>query len=191
MKNIVIIFILCFVLSSCTINKNDIDETEDNPVTAVDNTAERQEKTFSNLLRTNEFATSEQMEEIKAQALSWQSAQAGIGGFADIVAIEPSDGSNQQVFISVDYKTTYEKIQIQPPEGAEARIISAFSGAGSGEIEIGYKFTADNSEWVELFYAYTGNLINDNEAQWENITKFSGEIVQALNKLSIDERQFK
>jgi hypothetical protein len=135
----IIIIILCVLLFSCTNNENGIPPTTedktDGDISFGNNGSQRE--LFSGLLRTGEFFTAEQIEELKTQALSRQSVQTGIGGFADIVAIEPSDGSDQQVFISVDNKITYEKTQIQPPDGAQARIIIASSGGGSGEIYIG------------------------------------------------------
>ena len=133
-------------------------------------------ETFGELLRTNEFFTSEQIEGLKTKSLSWKSVRAGIGRFADIIAIKPEDNSAQQVFISFYNNELkfdeYEKIQIQPPDGTQANIIYAGSGAGSGELVLGYKFIKEDSEWIEFFYAYAGNLIESNESRWENVTKY-------------------
>lgn len=150
-----------------------------------------EENAESELLLTGEFFTAEEMDEIKKQALSWQSAQTGIGGFADIIAVEPSDESEQQVFISVDNKIKYEKLQIQAPDGAQARIISASSGAGSGEIMIGYKFTGEDSEWIEIFYYDTNISIEDRSAKLVKATEFHEDTIKELNELPPDERQFK
>lgn len=193
MKAFITIMILCVFLSSCTNNENDtITPVENNSAddyTVAEND-DSQLESFSTLLQTGEIYTAEEMEELKSQAVSWQSSTAGIGGFADIVAIEPEDGSDQQVFISVDYKVTYERIEIQTPEGVQARIISTSSGAGSCEIEIGYKLVSDDFEWVEFFYTYA-NTMEDYAMQWGNITKANTEYANILNELSPEERQFK
>ena len=155
----------------------------------------------SELLRTGEFFTAEQMETLKTQALNWQSSTAGIGRFADIVAIEPADGSEQQVFISVFQNELfeffkYERIQIQPPNGAKARIISASSGGGSGELQIGYRLFTEDTEWIEIFYIYAGDLMDDNEywetdGKWVNVTEFQSNLVESLNEMPLEERQFR
>ncbi len=191
--------IIFLLLSSCqNIRDEEITTPDDNFITDNNETGndstpsgndEVQPKFLRKLTRTGEFYTAEQMELLKSEALSWQYAKAGIGGFADIVAIEPADGENQQVFISIDYKSTYEKIQIETSIGEKARIISASSGAGSCEIELGYKFVTENSEWVELFYFYA-DISNENE-QWKNITEYSAELVEILNELKTEDKQFK
>lgn len=154
---------------------------------------------LNELLRTGEYFTVKQMETLKEQALSWQSARTGIGGFADIVVIEPSDNSAQQVFISVLWDNNfdkYEKMQIQSPAGAEARIYHASSGAGSGELMAAYKFVTEDSEWIELFYIWAGDL-RDNTDEWEtggkwlNWTESQTEYIERLNELPPEERQFK
>ena len=180
MKKLIMILSVCVFLCSCTNNKND----------------DSKSTTFNELLRTGEFVTVEQMEMLKAQALSWQASNAGMGGFANIVAIEPSDGSNQQVFISVLWNNDgiiekYEKLQIQTPAGVRARIISVTTGGGSAELQIGYSFISEDSEWIELFCFANAGDFADNTAQWENVTEFSIEMVQMLNELPLEERQFK
>ena len=147
------------------------------------------------LLRTGEFVTAEQMEILKNQALSWQSSLAGMGGFAHIVVIEPADNSEQQVFISIEseqYYAMYEKMLIQAPEGVQARILSTGAGAGSGELIIRYRFTAEDFEWIEFFFTFPFDF-DENAApwQWQNITTelqiTNAEYIQLL----LTERQFK
>ena len=75
--------VILTVLSACTNGNNNSDEQA--PV----------EQQYSELIRTGEFVTAEQMETLKTAALSWQSERAGPGKFAEVVAIEPSDGSEQ------------------------------------------------------------------------------------------------
>ena len=205
MKKVIIITVLWVFLLSCTNNKNNdvytSGNTEYNSVadSASDavSYANSSEK-YSELLRTGEFFTAEQIEELKTNSLKWQSVQAGIGGFANITAIDPSNGSNQQVFISLIEVSesadgiivkfeTYEKIQIQPPEGTQARILYATSGAGSGELVLGYKFTTKksgkNSEWIEIFYAYSENLRESKENKWENISfSLTEDYIEIINE---------
>ena len=148
------------------------------------------------LLRTGEFITAEQMEILKNQALSWQSVITGMGGFAHVVAIEPTDDSEQQVFISVvsdQYDAMYEKMLIQAPEGVQAEILSTGSGAGSGELIIRYRFFAENFEWIEFFFTFPFD-VDENAApwQWQNITEEVWQFTsaEAINLL-LTEGQFK
>jgi hypothetical protein len=140
---------------------------------------ESHQRVFNNLLRTGEFLTAEQMETLKAQASSWQHAFAGMGSFAHIVALEHSDDSNQEVFISfggwIDGSPVfeqYEKIQIQVSCGTQVRIIGAAAGAGSGELDLAFRFITDDSEWVEVFFVTADGLYENGAAplQWPNIT---------------------
>jgi len=144
---------------------------------------------YNNLLRTSEFLTTERMEELMDLALSWQSSVAGMGAFAKVVAIEPSDGSNQQVFISIGWDqdgAVYERMQIQAPDGVQARILFAGAGAGSGELNIGYRFTTTDSEWVELFSAFTFDLEDGSEPwHWRNVTEWAYDLDHRLH-----DRQF-
>ena len=134
------------------------------------------------LRRTGEYVTVEQMEKLKTDALSWQSAVAGMGAFAEIVAIEPADGSGQQVYFAfrrfdqaigghVVYDEGYERLQIMAPTGVQARIIYVTEGAGSGELNIGYRFMSGDSEWIENFFAVTLEDFAEN-GRWENTTEF-------------------
>ena len=143
------------------------------------------------LLRTGEFITAEQMETLKTEALSWQSATVGVGGFVEIVAIELYGDSEQQVYIAIEWGNdgNYEKMRLQIPDGAQARIIHAASGAGSGEVMIAYKIATKNSEWIELFYDFAGDM--PEKRQWENITEYQPEYIQLLIEMPIEERLFK
>ena len=148
-------------------------ETDDYDIILYEND-DGQQRTFSELIRTGEFITAEQLDKLKAQALSWQSAVVGVGGVARVVAIEPYDGSDQQVFVSqaIDQWVfeEYEIIKIQTPYDAKVRIVSAFGGAGSGEFTLVYKFTTDDSEWVEVFAGYADWLCGDGtKREWPNM----------------------
>ena len=149
---------------------------------------------FSELLRTGEFITAEQMETLKAQALSWQSTHAGVGAFARVVAIDPPDGSAQQVYVTFGdhfegrfVSGVYERIQILASEGIQVRSLGASSGAGSGEFYLAYRFTTDDYEWVEVFLGYADWLfywsdVDAREAEWPNLTGiFSEELLQRIN----------
>ena len=151
------------------------------------------------LLQTGEIITVGQMDKLKAEALSWQSAIAGVGGFAEIVAVEPADGSDQQVYLGLrsfnqqtgefEYYRGFERMQVEAPDGVKARILSAVSGGGSGELFVGYRMISGAAERVEVFYIYVGDLLEG--GQWENITIFQREYVKELSELPPSERQFK
>ena len=185
MKKLIVILTLCVILCSCTNNKNN----------------DSQSIIYNDLLRTGEFVTAEQIEILKEQALNWQAVQTGVGGFANIIVIDPPDGSNQQVFISVNYgfeDVVYERLQIQLPDETQACIIYAGSGGGSGEVVLGYKFLKDNIEWIELFFnsvfVFDGVKSEWSDilgSQWENVTELSIEMVQMLNEQPQNARQFK
>jgi len=137
--------------------------------------------------RAGEIITMQQLEELKEQAASWQAAVAGVSGVARIVAIEPLDGSGQKVYISFDFfafrrgyldYATYERIEVPVPEGAQARILSASSGAGSGEVVLGYKFVTDDSEWIEEFIVLADWLYNGYTPKWVRVSIIEGEIPQ-------------
>jgi len=229
MKIIAIILFLCILLFSCADNKNDATNiienhfvvdyvaaenndaaaaAEENPVFDSDSaqnkktsvsTDETTALAVSELLWTGEIIAPEQMETIKVQALSWQSSRAGIGGFADVVAVEPSVyGADQQVYIGMNYGegAKYERrIQVQAPDGTQARLICALSGAGSGELEMGYRLITKDSEWIEFFYSFAmGRYIEDYIAsawQWQNDTAGMYNIIKMLYELPLNERQFK
>ena len=133
------------------------------------------------LERTGDYVSVEHMEKLKTDASSWQSAIAGIGNFAEIVAIEPADGSRQQVYLAfrrfdqgkeeyVVYDEGYERLQVITPDGVQARIMYVTEGGGSGEINIGYRFVSGDSEWVENFFEFRGN------GRWENTTEFEHQL---------------
>jgi len=135
------------------------------------------------LRRTGKYITAEQMEKLKADALSWQSVVSGTFANGEIVAIEAADGSGQQIYfgfrrrfdqdrsIYVIDNDGYEKFQIIAPDGVQAQIIYATMGAGSGEIHIGFKFVSEDSEWIEDFYAFTFENYKEH-GRWENRTLF-------------------
>lgn len=183
-KSKILIVILCLflLLTSCSRNQ------PDTLVQSEDDTVENEIKYVSELHRTEEYLTSDEIEEIKSQAVNSQSAQVGIGGFADIIVTEESDKADMNVFVSVDYKSTYEIMEITASDGVEAVIISAWSGAGSGEIFYAYKLFSEDSEWVEIFYIYYST---DNTTQPENVTEAYTETAERLNEMSPDEWQFK
>jgi len=151
------------------------------------------------LMQTGEIITVKQMEALKAEALSWQSAIAGVGYFAEIIAVEPRDGSDQQVYIGLrsfnpqteeyEYYRGFERMQIKTPDGVQARILSAESGGGSGELMVGYRLISGDFERIELFY--TDVLLLIEKGQWKNETIFQREYVQILSELPPGERQFK
>jgi hypothetical protein len=193
------------VLASCSDKNEDTNDNLDNYESEIIeaendkdyNNADIVEPYVSELLRTGEFITAEQMGILKAEALNWQSTITGIGEIAEIVAIEPLDGSEQQVYISVyvwinneRLFNMYEKLQIHNLDGAQARIISASSGAGSGELDIGYKLVKEDVEWIEIFYIFAGDW-ETNGHQWQNVTEYRSEYIEMLNELSPAERQFK
>lgn len=150
----------------------------------------------SELLRTGEFFTATQMEILQAQALDWRSATAGVSSSHRIFAIDSPDVSDQQIFISTGQREhgVYERLQIQMPDGVQARIIHAFSGAGSGEVNFAFRMVTDDSEWIEIFFFY-GFLCDDGEYhyRWENARREMfhpenfGLTVQWLSELSPDE----
>jgi len=154
------------------------------------------------LLPTGEYLTVAQMDKLKKDASSWQSAIAIVGGFGEIIAIEPSDGSDQQLFLALRrfdpetaefvYDKGYEKIQVKMPDGTKARILLAESGGGSGELMLGFRFITEASERIELFLAFFGGYMNDVEKDnlWDNITIFQPAYIQLLEELPPDERQF-
>jgi len=151
------------------------------------------------LLLTGEYITIGQMDILKAEASRWQSAIAIVGGFAEIVAIDLMDGFDQQLYLALRrfdpvigeyiYDKGYEKIQVKMPDGVESRILSAESGAGSGELVIGIRFITEDSERIELFYADKGGI--EENKQFENITIFQWEYIWSLEELPLEERQFK
>jgi len=151
------------------------------------------------LLQTGEIITVEQMDALKAKVISWQSAIAGVGGFAEIIAVEPQDGSDQQVYLGLrrfnpqteefeNYRG-FERLQVEAPDEVKTRIISAVSGGGSGELLIGYRLISGSSEHIELFYAFVGDILEG--GQWENITIFQKEYIKELKELPPSEWQFK
>ena len=156
MKKAIAILLMCLILSSCARkNQTDIDET------TID------------ILRTGEYFQEKQMESLKSAALSWQElTNKGVGGFANIVVIEPADDSVQQVFVSLQYggdNRRYEKLHFETPAGAQARIICAMPGGGSGDLMLGYRFISEDSEWYEIFlWAYGSDLSTEN--RWRNTT---------------------
>jgi len=199
-KIIVTVFCLCAVLFSCTTHQNSIAPNDDlTPYTenetqnlnlsedAEDITTSGEhgikQKSLHELHRTGEYLTYAEMDEFKTQALSWQAARAGIPSFANVIVLEMQNDPNQQVYITVDSfmpylfmpytdrMMTYERIQIQVPDGVQARIIGVFPSAGSGETNIAYYFTENDSKWIEVFYAFGGSLIEDENAQWQNVTE--------------------
>jgi len=132
------------------------------------------------LQRTGEYLTVEQMEKAKRDALSWQSAIAGIGSFAEIIALEPSDGESQQVYLAfrgfdqgkgdfVIHDEGYEKLQIITPDGTRARIYYAGSGY-STELRMGFILVTEDSKWIEEFFFCP--LDSYENTQWENTTEF-------------------
>ena len=138
------------------------------------------------LLRTGEYITAAQMDVVKEEAVSWQSVITGIGEFADIIAVEPSDGLDQQVYIAIRrfdpgigahvYDNGFEKLHMQVSGGTQAHILFAVSGAGSGEIIVGFKFATEDSEWIEIFY-YPGYM---DRGTWDNITVFQQSYIRRL-----------
>ena len=74
------------------------------------------------------------------------------------VVIEPPDSSEQQVYFGtrdwgwydelggVECPIIYERLQMQAPGGAQARIMHAWGSAGSGEVELAFKVSAKNQE---------------------------------------------
>jgi len=132
------------------------------------------------LQRTGEFLSVEQMEKAKLDAQSWQSAIAGIGDFAEIVALEPSDGAPQQIYLAfrgfvhdvgdfVIHEEGYEKLQINTPDGTRARIYYV-AGAHSTELRMGFKLETEDREWIEEFFFCPGDP--EVVTQWENNTEF-------------------
>lgn len=131
------------------------------------------------LLLTGELVTAEQMETLKAEALSWQSRRFGTTNKADIVAIEPADGSHQQIYISFELldevdgaiipsMAPYERLKIQTPDGTQARIFQATGGAGSGEFSVSFKFETEDSVWIEAFWTSWDDGI---PRIWKNVTQ--------------------
>ena len=141
------------------------------------------------LLQTGELITIEQMDILKAEASGWQSKIIGIGDFAEIVAIEPQDGSDQQIYIAFRrfdpdkgefvYENGYEKIRVQMPEGIQARILSAESGAGSGELLLGVRFVSEAYERIELFYTTVLDL--NEKGCWDNVSIYQKYYIQTLD----------
>lgn len=151
---------------------------EQDCIVSFDESNNRQQRVFNELVRTGEFVTSAQMKSLKEQALSWQSAYAGMGSFVHIVVLEPLDSSGQQVYISfaslVDDHLVYdkyEKILIQSTDGTEVRILGTSFGAGSGEINLVFKFITDDYEWIEVFSVVDDKMFVDGSIpKWSNIT---------------------
>jgi len=134
------------------------------------------------LVRLGELFTAEELQVLKSQAVMYQIVYAGIGHFARVVAIDPANGGEQQVFVTMRYvdweteiidigygrymtKTTpifdaglniYERISITAPLGTQSRLIHAGWSAGSGELGLIYKVTAE-IEWFEYFIFSAGD----------------------------------
>ena len=150
------------------------------------------------LLRTNEQITVEQMDKLKKEAASWQAAIAGIGNFAEFIAIEPSDGSGQQVYLAFRrfdpeiekyvYIDGFERLKVRMPDGVEARICTAGSGGGSCELTVGFRFISGDTERIELFH---GTMLFYEYDTWENETIYQQEYLQWLSEQPLAERQFK
>ncbi|MDR0273447.1 MAG: hypothetical protein LBI27_09050 [Clostridiales bacterium] len=198
-KKITSIVLVFFLLTFAACNKRVHDEVIIE--TAIESPESEQEPTleptpeptpdpryYNRLIRTGEFFTVEQMEEIKAQAISWRWTIAGATSFAEIIALEPSDGSGEQVYIAIDrHSETYlfERIEVQTPNDAEARIEAALGGGGSGEINLVYRFTAENEEWFEIFYAFTFSFRgfgydghSEYDGAWENLTYVTPSLIE-------------
>ena len=133
------------------------------------------------LVRAGEFVTPIEMEALKVAAFRYQSIYAGMGSFANIIAIEVAEGYAQQVFIGFggfnteadnfeDWKfetDIYERLQINTSDEVQAFIVDVTMGGGSGELVLAYKFVRDEYEWIEVF----GNYIADIELlEFVNIT---------------------
>jgi len=156
--SILLLAIISGILSSC-----------------VSKTQSEQELFEPKLIGTGEFFTHWQMEELKADALSWQAQTAGMGSFSLIIVIEPADGSCQQIYISfiesiIDVtgvsriaRVRYERLIIHTPEGVQTRIVHAQGGAGSGELIVAFQFFTENSYY---WFEYFGFNFDDNR-QWE------------------------
>ena len=131
-------------------------------------------------------------------AASWQAAIAGIGNFAEFIAIEPSDGSGQQVYLAFRrfdpeiekyvYIDGFERLKVRMPDGVEARICTAGSGGGSGELTVGFRFISGDTERIELFH---GTMLFYEYDTWENETIYQQEYLQWLSEQPLAERQFK
>ena len=154
----------------------------------------------SELLRTGEYYTIGQIETLMSEALSWKRKSFGMGGFAVICVIDPADGSDQQVYLSIDrgrtpdspYGSIYERMQIQPLEGAAARVFNATLGGGSGELLVVFRVETEDAEWLELFYIFAGDLSENTEnwvadGKWQNQTESSADYLQLLLETPLDE----
>ncbi|MDR0273445.1 MAG: hypothetical protein LBI27_09040, partial [Clostridiales bacterium] len=123
---------------------------------------------LSELIQTGEFVTTAQMERLRARALRHQDIYLPTTGL--VVAIEPSDGSEQQVYISGGIG--YQRIRIQSPYEAQIWIINAHWSASSGERALYFLFITEDSEWVESFHNYWNIGENDEYYEvWFNITE--------------------
>jgi|GEM_PF-3837547 len=175
-------------LISATPNNSEAKSPVGEPPTLPTLSIEEKLDYTSELFRTGEYVTAEQIEVLKTEALSWKSANVGIAGWFNIVVIESSDETKQQVYISVKdfdkYFLTYEKLQIQPPDRTQARIIYASGGGGSGEVSLVYLFVPENgSEWIELFD--NGGSLGSLVGQWKNAAwRITPEFIQFILELS-------
>ena len=136
-------------------------------------------RTLSTLHMTGEFLPAEQMEVLKARALSWQAESLGIGPFARFVVIEPADNSGQQVYISllsdiIDGRFVFdrfEKIRIQSTGAEHVRFLGGAAGGGSGELILAFRFIKDDYEWIEVFFLNADWFFdNDYVMELPNIT---------------------
>ncbi|MCL2125934.1 MAG: hypothetical protein FWH33_08120 [Oscillospiraceae bacterium] len=168
--------------------------TNEPEIDAQTETIKDPQKTLHKLLSTDEILTAEQIDDLKGQAMSWQLVDVGVAGETVILVIEPSDGSDQQVFISqirllydyndiidisdLDYKPciytfeTYRRIAAETSDGIRTLLIDAYAAGGSGEVILVYEYISDEFEWLE---AYFGALVsptyqNGSVQEWLNIT---------------------
>ena len=168
---------------------------EPNKTTTQESNGDSQ-TTLHKLLSTGRIITAEQMFELIAQAKSWQSVNVGVAGETQIHAIEPSDESGQQVYIShireaYDYSDItgaaafsnnsviytfepYRRITAVVSEGTQAMLIDAHPAGGSGEVILVYKYVSENSEWIEAFFVVLGPLLYEENTvqEWSNITNY-------------------
>ena len=129
--------------------------------------AEGPQRTASRLTRTGEFLTAAQMEPLKAQALSWQSAFAGMGPVCAYNRIRAFGWLRTASYISfgafIDGSPVfdnYERILIEA-DVARAQILGTALGAGSGEISLAYKLVRDDCVWVEVFGVLYDGMFTD------------------------------
>jgi len=181
----VFVLIFCVFLTACK-GSTEADAVVDNEID-VAHSAE--------IVPTGEYFTAEQMEILKSEAVSCKTARTGIGGFANIVVIEPANGGNDEVYISIvqylgNADSPYEKMRIDCSDGERAYLIYAAGGAGSGELTLAFRIASEGSERIEIFMGHAFSEAENGPWHWQNETEQQIYFHEWLNEIPFGEGIF-